>query len=289
MKRVAVLGFITTLIFTLVGCSNAAITSSSSSEASSVAPSSSAAAESSKVEMSSKPVELRLPDVENTTGKLLIQTVNTSMQYGYNTYAITSSGGETIIVDPTEMPKKEVLDLSPVAIVSTHDHGDHTDPAYTDAYDCEKLIHQKGEITTKDFHIYTVTSAHSGDEIDENGTHYCMVIEVDGLRLVHMGDTGQTKLTKNQLKKLGKIDIAFMQFENSYSDMSLKNEKGFNLANQLNPTILIPTHYTVVALPVFKEKYGEITKVENKLAISKDELPEKAINMYIITNNHKYS
>lgn len=289
MKRITAFGFIAALMFTLVGCSNSAAVSSSSSEVSSVAPSSSAVAESSKVEESSKPVELRLPDVKNTTGKLLIQTVNTSMQYGLNTYAITSSGGETIIVDPTAMPKKEVVDLNPVAIVSTHDHGDHTDAAYTDAYECEKILYKKGEITTKDFHIYTVASAHSGDEIDEKGTHYCMVIEVDGLRLVHMGDTGQTKLTKDQLKKLGKIDIAFMQFENSYSDMSLKNEKGFNLANQLNPTIIVPTHYTVVAMPKFKEKYGEVTKVENKLAISKEELPEKPLNVYVISNNHKYN
>jgi L-ascorbate metabolism protein UlaG (beta-lactamase superfamily) len=231
----------------MVGCTNSAAKSSSISEESSAAPSSSAVEVSSEAVVSAKPVELRLPDVENTTGKLLIQTVNRSIQYLYNTYVITSSGGETVIVDPTTMPTKEIVDLNPVAIVSTHDHSDHTDPAYTDSYDCEKIICKKGEITTKDFHIYTVASSHSGDTFDEDSNHVCIVIEVDGLRLVHMGDTGQTKLTDDQLKKLGKIDIAFMQFENSFSDMSLKNLKGFNLAEQLNPTILIPTHYTVVA------------------------------------------
>jgi hypothetical protein len=50
-------------------------------------------------------------------------------------------------------------------------------------------------------------------------------------------------------------DIAFMQFENSYSDMSLANGKGFSLIEQLNPAVIISTHYTDNALPVLEAKY----------------------------------
>ncbi len=34
---------------------------------------------------------------------------------------------------------------------------------------------------------------------------------------------------------LGKIDVVFMQFNNSFSDYSLENRKGFNLIEQLKP------------------------------------------------------
>ncbi len=289
MKRIVIImGVISAMMLTMAGCAASAAQNDSGIEESSAAAASSMVAVSSEAPVSSEPVKLILPDTENTTGKLLIQTVNSSKQYPYTSYAITSTGGETLIVDPCAMPGKEIVDLKPAAILSTHNHPDHTDPVYTKAYDCEKIICEKGEVTTKDFHIYTVASSHSSDTFDEDSKHVCMVIEVDGLRLVHMGDTGQTKLTDDQLAKLGKIDIAFMQFENSFSGMTLENEKGFNLANQLNPTLLIPTHYTDKALPVLTERYGDITEVENKLAASKDDLPEKAMTVYRITNTHKY-
>jgi len=70
--------------------------------------------------------------------------------------------------------------------------------------------------------------------------------------------------------------------------MTLGNEKGFNLIEQLNPNIVIPTHYTMESLPVIEERYGEITEFENILTISKDEIPETPLTFYTISNNHIY-
>jgi L-ascorbate metabolism protein UlaG (beta-lactamase superfamily) len=115
-----------------------------------------------------------------------------------------------------------------------------------------------------------------------------MVFEVNGLRIAHMGDIGQDTLTKDQLKALGKIDIAFMQFENPYSTMTLANAKGFNLIEQLSPTVIIPTHYTNAALPEFEKRYGKITDYDNVLAVSREDLPSKPMTMWRILNTHKY-
>ncbi len=54
-----------------------------------------------------------------------------------------------------------------------------------------------------------------------------------------MGDIGQNELTEEQLDAIGEIDIAFMQFENSYSRMNLDNLKGFTMIEQVNPRIVI--------------------------------------------------
>lgn len=232
--------------------------------------------------------EKLLPLTENTTGKVQIQTVSGSVTYKYNSYIITSAGGETVIVDPTEMPDKDLIDLSPAAIVNTHAHGDHNDLAYSDSYDCQKLPYIAGDISTEDFHIYTVASSHSGDTIKDPADNYIIVFEVDGLRIAHMGDIGQETLTDEQLEAIGPIDIAFMQFDNSYSSMSLKNMKGFNLIEQLNPKIIIPTHYAKADLPLFDEKYGGSTEAENVLAISAEDLPEDTMHVYLITNTHYY-
>lgn len=232
--------------------------------------------------------EVLLPLTENTSGKVQIQTVSGSSSYLYNSYIITSAEGETVIVDPTEMPGKDVIDLSPAAIVNTHAHPDHNDQAFSDSYDCQKIPFVSGDINTEDFHIYTVASSHMRDTISDKPDNFIIVFEVDGLRIAHMGDIGQKTLTGEQLEAIGPIDIAFMQFENQYSLMNLKNMKGFNLIEQLNPKIIIPTHYSDQDVAVFDEKYGGVTEFENVLAISKDDLPENALNVYKITNTHYY-
>ncbi len=103
-----------------------------------------------------------------------------------------------------------------------------------------------------------------------------------------MGDIGQNELTEEQLDAIGEIDIAFMQFENSYSRMNLDNLKGFTMIEQVNPRIVIPTHYTDKSRTLLEEKYGAITVVENLLEISNIELPEGDLPVYEMTNTHRY-
>ncbi len=230
--------------------------------------------------------KLVLPLVGNTTGKVQIQTVSGSMAYPYNSYVITSVEGETVIVDPTEMPAKEIVDLKPAAIVSTHDHMDHVDPKYRDSYDCQKITYTKADIKTRDFHIYTVLSSHRNNILGTSNV--IIVFEVNGLRIAHMGDIGQDALTGEQLKEIGKIDIAFMQFENNWSNMRLADEKGFKLIEQLKPAVVVPTHYTDMSLPVLEKKYGKITDYSNVVAVSKSDIPSKPLTVWRILNTHKY-
>ncbi|MBH1942206.1 MBL fold metallo-hydrolase [Mobilitalea sibirica] len=232
--------------------------------------------------------ELVMPLTVNDTGKVLIQTVSTSTAYPYTSYIITSVNGESIVLDPTSMPDTDLVDINPAGIFITHGHPDHNDRIFLQAYDCPTVKYEKADIQLNDFHVYTILSSHNNDTIIPENFNVMIVLEVDGLRIAHMGDIGQTFLTEEQLKELGEIDIAFMQFENSYSSMSLKNKKGFQLIEQLNPKIVIPTHYTDNTLPVLEEKYGPITEFENKLAIATEDLPEKNLTVYRILNNYKY-
>ena len=112
--------------------------------------------------------ELLLPSVDNKSGKVQIQTVSGSMSYKYNSYVITSSKGESIVLDPTSMPTKEIVDLKPAAIVSTHGHEDHIDNNYSNSYDCQKIKYTRADIKTRDFHIVTIPSSHKGDTLDDN-------------------------------------------------------------------------------------------------------------------------
>ncbi|HWT74612.1 MAG TPA: MBL fold metallo-hydrolase [Mobilitalea sp.] len=293
MKKFVVI--LIAFILILQGCSSAKdkddsqASSTDITTAATATPSVTAAATDTPVPATATPLppQLVLPITTNDTGKVLIQTVSTSTTYRTNSFLITSVNGESVVVDPTSIPAKAVVDLNPAAIVSTHNHSDHTDANFVKEYpDAQTLFFTDGELQTKDFHIYSIKASHNDDNI--NGSDYIMVFEVDGLRIAHMGDIGQNTLTEDQLAALGEIDIAFMQFENSYSSMTLDNMKGFNLIEQVNPKIIIPTHYGYKTLDKFKEKYGKTTEIENILEISKEDLPDTALNVYMMSNDHKY-
>ena len=234
-----------------------------------------------------------LPEEKNKSGKVKIQTVaEYKMNVLYNSYIISSVKGENVVVDPFMMPTLDVIDLKPAAIMSTHTHYDHVDGSYTAEYegtDTKLFSQEVTECKTKDFNIYSIASAHDTDIITPNPSNVIIVMEVDGLRIAHFGDCGQTKFTDEQLAKIGKIDIAFMQFDNpSYSSMNFTNKKGFNLLAQINPKIIIPTHYYEDDVKYLEELYGSVKNVDNKLEITKDELPAKT-TPYIISNTHTYT
>ncbi|TCT12967.1 L-ascorbate metabolism protein UlaG (beta-lactamase superfamily) [Natranaerovirga pectinivora] len=235
------------------------------------------------------PSHLLLPIIENNTGKVLIQNINGNTQYPNNGYMITSINGHRLIIDPSFMPSKRLIDFNPSAIISTHSHSDHYDQLFNSYYDCPKILWSIETLEIDDFKIFTILSSHNDDNLNETyPSNILVVVEVDGLRIAHMGDIGQTSLTDEQLDLLGEIDIAFMQYENKFSRMTLENEKGFNLFEQFSPKIGIPTHYTEDTIPVLIDKYGELIEFENYFTISKDELPQTSLNIYRLINNHKY-
>jgi L-ascorbate metabolism protein UlaG (beta-lactamase superfamily) len=205
---------------------------------------------------------------------------------------MSSIAGENVVVDPTDMPRKGLVDIHPAAIVSTHSHSDHYSSIFNQSYDCPKIIFDDTELATADFNIYMVASSHLDDVISESNGNYIAVFEVDGLRIAAIGGMGQSELTDAQLEELGQLDIIFMpiNFYDTPEDMTAPDVLArFHVMEQLNPKIIVPTHYTAVALPVLEENYGAITTYDNVMTITKDTLPEGTMNICIITNTHKYS
>ena len=100
-----------------------------------------------------------------------------------------------------------------------------------------------------------------------------------------MGDCGQTSLTDDELKQIGKVDVMITQFNNSYSNMTIESNMGNNLVDQVKPAIVIPTHYAINDLTVLAKKYGEIKEFDTTLELTKDDIPKDGPVMYRILNS----
>ncbi|MDP4090727.1 MAG: MBL fold metallo-hydrolase [Bacillota bacterium] len=221
---------------------------------------------------------------KNDTGKTVIKAISTSSTYPNNSYMIISKSGTVLVADPYMVTSG----IKPDIITSTHSHPDHNDQAFYDKNKGVKTSLYKVEsFSFKDIKVSSIASTH-GDTINkDNPSNVIYVYEVDGLRIAHMGDIAQDQLTDEQVKALGKIDIAFMQFVNSYSDYSLENGKGFKLIEQLKPQIIIPTHSSPEATKKIGDIVGKYEKVENVLSISKDDLKDGTRKVIEIKNTLK--
>jgi glyoxylase-like metal-dependent hydrolase (beta-lactamase superfamily II) len=48
----------------------------------------------------------------------------------FNSYIITSPNGESVVVDPADMPSRDIVNINPSVIVNTHGHPDHEDATF---------------------------------------------------------------------------------------------------------------------------------------------------------------
>jgi len=99
-------------------------------------------------------------------------------------------------------------------LLTTHKHQDHVNASFYTSFPGQQLMTKVGEIKVADVAILGIASAHNAaDELKpEGGTNYIYVVDMGGLRIAHFGDIGQEALTAEQLKALGKVDIAITQF-----------------------------------------------------------------------------
>lgn len=117
---------------------------------------------------------------------------------------------------------------------------------------------------------FNVTTGSVCGFIGQNGAGNIVFIEMNGKKLVHLGDTYVTEQLRNDLKELGKIDSIMLPI-NGRDEIreaqgiigNLNCEEAAELAAYLRPDLSIPTHFDMVvgntADPaVFKECLNEI-------------------------------
>lgn len=220
------------------------------------------------------------PVIKNTTGKTVIERISYSDEW-LSDFMIISKAGTVIIVD-SYFHRVFLDNIRPDIICVTHkqQHKEHWDDdlilKYINNKKVKKSIEKVETFKVKDVTVNGIASAHGTDgKINEQEPENVIyVFEVDGLRIAHFGGTGQKELTPEQLEKLGRIDIAFLEFV-SYPSIHMSMDNCLNIARQLDPQIIIPTHRNEKTIPeVGKLLELPVETVERILVVSKDDLKD---------------
>lgn len=188
-------------------------------------------------------VPMAFADNSQGTASVTIENfIDSSTEYTVNSFVITSPQGVKVFFDLTKLPKESQEDFNYIGnlLTVTHTHPDHYNMSLVNGFKGKKIVATTGMIESGDVKIEGVNSSHSYDSAD--GSNIIFIVDIAGLRIADFGDCGQTKLTPEQMEKIGHIDVAIAQFENQYSAADASNKKCFKFIAQVNPTIIIPTH-----------------------------------------------
>lgn len=197
-------------------------------------------------------------------------------------FEIETPGGAVVFIDVWDAT---VLAHTPTArdiLLTTHGHPDHLAPDFEAAFPGQKLTVKAGTLTADGIAVESIPASHAEgmEPSAEGGSNYIFVIDVAGLRLAHFGDLGQDELTDEQMAKLGQVDVAFSQLDNSFSMMSLDNRKGFNHMNQVKPKLFVVTH-TSAATTEAAAKEWKSAWATGPITVSKDRLPSEMTCLFM--------
>ena len=153
-----------------------------------------------------------------------------------------------------------------VALV-THDHYDHNNVKGLkgDPF----VISNPGEYDVKGAVIQGIPSFHDDSKGAERGLNTMYTIEIEGMKLCHMGDFGQAELTPEQVERIGNIDILMIPVGGVYTIDAAAAGK---VLNQIEPRVVIPMHY---ALPKLKQKLEKLDELFKVIGVKKPEPQQK--------------
>ncbi|MFH1207235.1 MAG: MBL fold metallo-hydrolase [Patescibacteria group bacterium] len=191
----------------------------------------------------------------------------------------------TVITDPykndigLKLPR-----LNADIVTISHDHHDHNN---IDAVNGAPFVIDKaGEYEVKNVFIQGIPSFHDGASGTERGNNIIYFIQMEELKIAHLGDLG-TKLSDEQLEKLEGVDIIFIPVGGVFT---IDGKQAAEVVNQMEPRIAIPMHYKIPGLNIklqsvdkFCDEMGvKQNGAEDKLKITKKELPAEETRVIIL-------
>lgn len=198
---------------------------------------------------------------------------------------ILLADGTRVYIDVTVEKDMSTPPTGKDILLVTHAHSDHYNSELVDRFPGKKIIFCEDSLSGDGWSILSIPSGHSDTDAisGELATNYMFVIETGGIRVAHLGDLGQNELTPQQLAALGRVDICWAQLENGFSNMSMRNKKGFKLIEQVNPRYVFPTHYKERSLEYALENHPAVTGGSGTLTLKQKDFPEQTT--FILTGS----
>lgn len=188
--------------------------------------------------------------------------------YGHSCFKVANQGGHlTIITDPFDKnigltPPRGNVDI----VTISHEHLDHNNIKNIAGHPF--IINGPGEYEIKGTSILGLATSHETDKNQDSSLNTIYLIEMDGIRLCHLGDLGQS-LSDNQLEAIGQVDVLIIPVG---GHSTIDAAKAVTVVEQIEPHLVIPMHYK---LPELKDDLDGVDKFLKEMGAGKKETVDR--------------
>lgn len=172
--------------------------------------------------------------------------------------------------------------ISADIVTISHKHGDHNKAELVK--NVKKVVSGPGEYEINDVSIIGISSYHDDKKGARRGKNTIYVIEMDGLRIVHLGDLGH-KLSGKFIEKVGSVDVLMIPVGGEYT---IDAAQATELVRTIEPKIIIPMHFKVPKLNA--ETFSKLSSAEpflTQVGISVEKINKLTISSIGIEEEQK--
>jgi len=174
---------------------------------------------------------------------------------GHSSFKI-SGKQSSVVTDPFSekdlgFPYPEV---SASVVTVSHDHTDHNQ--YKRVRGVKKVFSAPGMYEVESVSFLGLPSFHDDAGGQKRGKNTIFVIEMDGVRIAHLGDLGHD-LSQGDIDKLGEVDVVFVPVGGVYT---IGPRQAAEITRRIDPKITIPMHYKTKGIN--EEIFGALSEVD---------------------------
>jgi L-ascorbate metabolism protein UlaG (beta-lactamase superfamily) len=125
-------------------------------------------------------------------------------------------------------------------------------------------------------YVESISAFHDEKQGAERGRTGMFLIRVDGVRILHCGDLGQSSLTDEQIERIGAVDVLLIPVGGVYT---IDGARAAAITDRLSPRVVVPIHYKTDRLTIdlepadsfldaLPERFERVNAVGNTLAIA---------------------
>lgn len=201
---------------------------------------------------------------------------------GHAAFELVLENGKKLVFDPYESGAYDgALAYGPitgsydVAVVS-HDHADHCFTEVTSK--AGYVVDSAGDHELEGMTVRSFPTFHDESEGSERGKNLISIVEVEGLRIAHLGDLGHS-VTAEDIPGLQGVDVLFIPVGGHFT---IDARAAAEVVKAINPRVVIPMHFKTdkVGFPIapvddFTRIMENVEKAgESGFTISKENLPD---------------
>lgn len=151
--------------------------------------------------------------------------------WGHSCFRITAQE-HSLVLDPYPADMAGYAHAAPSggAVYCSHEHFDHN---------CREAVEIVAEEGATPFSVTAIDTWHDEVQGQKRGVNKVYLIEVEGKRIVHLGDLGHL-LTEQQLTAMGRVDALMIPVGGCFT---IDGEQAAALCRALQPRVILPMHY----------------------------------------------